>query len=709
MKTLFLLSAFLLASSALSADAPVVSPLAPQVLDAKNAASERAANYEDALARAKATGKDIAVFQYGSDWNPASLSLFQNVWGKEALLRELGPGFIVLAIDNPEVVGGRAVYGRCTAEKCGLTGYSDTAIGSSAPLRLEAQCGDKGAPPANEVTTVTADSGAAFAKRADGAWLVDAKAANPATDTLTLKMKTVAGGKVLRLDFPPDAGFAGGGTGRSGNGNAVISEVEVAAGGKSVRALLAWGSCNSGGTLSPLFAVDGDSSKADCGWDLRGYEKKNRTLLVLLEESVPAGADLSVRLVCKTQHANHVVGAVRAALVADSQLAQDVSAVAQAQWEQYRNSKFTFGGWGKMPRLSLLDAQGRPVGANPSLSIHLTAKDLATELKTLRARREKRDVLWAQAEKAAGPAKAGLLRQSLDALNLGRDPEFGRHNGWGGGANGPYDAVHRAMRAADPQDESGAIRWLGFSQGAWGGIPWKPTVKDAKGAVTAQGNEWWKELEGKPAPTDADYAAADACIQRELDDPRNRLLENDHRQHILKARYDLYLRQCKGDRVHDKVLEVQRQIAKIDPDTFWGVGAIGYVGMYRRSDQPFVSYGFDAKYQTKPGANAWVLADAWRDVDHAGAYKFSVVYQGGKDSLKITRMAVVVDGRELGQGKPEAGKETLDANNRTVEIPLALAALPAGAKAQLKVEYEAKEGPLELIGGFGVEPVLVEE
>ncbi len=700
MKTFTLLCAFLLAFPSFAADTPAL--LITQILnpDAKSAASERAADFETALARAKANGKDIAVLQYGSDWNPASLSLFQNAWNKDAFLKELGPGFVVLAIDNPEVVGGRAVYGRCTAEKCGLTGYSETAIGSAPPLRLETFA--KTEPPANEVTAVTSIGGAAFAKRTDGTFIADAKSANPAQDTLTLTVKPGKAGNLLRLDFPRDDTLPSGGPGRTGNGNAVISEIELTQNGKPVKAEWAWGSINLGNNFGPWHAIDGNAAHGGEGWNLHGGQRQRRTLLLTLKQPVAAGADLSIKLVCKSQWGSHVPGAVRAAVLADAATVADVRAVAEAQTLQFRNRAFTFAGWGKMPRLSLFDAEGRPVGANPSLSIRMSAADLAKELKTMRSRREQRDALWSKAQwdkalAGQGPAKAQFLRQGLDVMNFGRDPEFGRHNGWGTGPGGPYEAVAKAMKEYDPKDESGATRWLGFSQGAWGGLPW------------TAGNEWWKPLENKPQPTAADYAAADACIQREFDDPRNKFLENDHRQHILKARYDLYMRQAGGNHEDDKVLAVQRQIAALDPTTFWGVGAVGYLGMYRRSEQPFLTYGFNAKHQTKAGAHSWTLADAWKEVDHAGNYRFSIHYGGGAGALKITRVAVVLNGKEIGSGKPAAGEEMLDAAHRAVAIPFVCAAFPAGSKVVLKVDYEAKDGSQELIGGFGVEPVLVEE
>ena len=45
-------------------------PVAPAArAEPPGKAAERAAHYEEALSRAKATGKDIVVLQRGSDWN----------------------------------------------------------------------------------------------------------------------------------------------------------------------------------------------------------------------------------------------------------------------------------------------------------------------------------------------------------------------------------------------------------------------------------------------------------------------------------------------------------------------------------------------------------------------------------------------------------------------------------------------------------------
>jgi hypothetical protein len=841
------------------------------------APTERAADYETALARAKATGNDIAVFQYGSDWNPCSMAILEKVWSKPAFVSALGEGFILVGIDKPEVVGGRAVYGRCTEVNCGVSGFSDTAIGSAPPMNLEKLA--KAEPPASELTVVTSEAGVPFARRADGAWSVSgvsvvperdtlmltvepnvsgkylridfpvgtpffhgrpglyegngnfalsgvsvvigglttpmseiwadgaeapfvaenlirpegqpgervwnaaahldkprtlvltlprevrpgtrvtvklvaasnwarhipgalraavvadkAKAVdvvavppsqltgvtsdagtpyekraadgvflakiatNPDSDTLVLRMKTGRAGKLLRLDFPPDAALPAGGPGRASNGNAAISEVEILRDGVRIRPEFAWGSVNLGGTNGPWNTVDGVTDKPVECWNIGTHERhERRTLLVALKDSVPADTSLSVRIVCKSPWSQHTPGCVRAAMLADVAALADVTAVAKAQATQYRNGGFTWAGWGKMPRVSLLDKEGRPVAADPAPRATLTSEKLAVELKSFRAKREKRDALQTKANTATGPARAELLRQSLDALDIGRDPEFGRANGWGGGANGPYEPIHKAIREADPKDESGAVRWLGFSQGCWGAIPW------------AKGNEWWKPLEGKPEPTEADYAAAEACIDRELADPRNRMLDTDHIQHIMKARYDLYIRKLKGDRTNAKILDIQRAIAKVDPDTFWGVGATGYVGMFKRSDNPFMMYGFDGNAQLKPGTNAWTLSDGWMHADHAGPFKFSINYGGGKDALRVSRVAVLDGTKEIASGSPAPGEDTLDAAHRSVVVPFEIKTFRAGSKPVIRIEYEAQSGKFDVAGAFGMEPLLIEE
>src|SRR5262245_21370726 len=64
---------------------PVLTPSVttqPAVSTPSGPPAERAENYSDALVRAKATGKDIVVFQRGSDWNRLGELLYNDVWLK---------------------------------------------------------------------------------------------------------------------------------------------------------------------------------------------------------------------------------------------------------------------------------------------------------------------------------------------------------------------------------------------------------------------------------------------------------------------------------------------------------------------------------------------------------------------------------------------------------------------------------------------------
>ena len=85
------------------------------------AATERAANDEEALARAKVTGNDIVVFQRGSDWNRLGETLYHEIWEKDDFVKERGAGVELVAVDHPQMVCGRAVQGQCTAVFCEVT------------------------------------------------------------------------------------------------------------------------------------------------------------------------------------------------------------------------------------------------------------------------------------------------------------------------------------------------------------------------------------------------------------------------------------------------------------------------------------------------------------------------------------------------------------------------------------------------------------
>ncbi len=634
--------------------------------------AERVANYEEALARAKETGKDIVVFQRGSDWNRLGETLYNDVWQKDEFALELGNRFILVAVDHAEVVGGRAVQGTCSATYCGPTGFSNIEIGSTTPLRL-AKLAEESAPlPADEITTVEGQDGSKFNRRADRAWLAEGKC--PAYDDLALHLRPLGGGKVLRLDFLTDPSLPGAGPGRASNGNFAVSEIEVFADGHPIKLDADWANASEG-DWGPWNAIDGIADKPDNVWNPAAHLHQRRTLLIALNSEVPAGSDVLVRLICRSQWPEHLPGCLRASILRDSQVEDSVRQVARAQLEKAKNRGFSWWDLSHCPRVALMDSVGRAVASEDKPRLGLTPESLAIRVKELRAVREKRDAFWAQADKTQGPQKAELLRKSLDLLGFAN---------WQGNGN-CYKFIHDQIRAADPKDESGAVRWLGFGGDVRSGVPWTEP-------------NWSKALQGKDL-TDKDYEEALSRIDKEMHDPRNRVLDHERIQRIMVAKYHVYKRWPKHE---DQRFDVQREIAAFDPTTFWGIGAVGYLGMYHRSPVPMVTYGWTAE-QVKPGMNVWDMKDTAYSFDHAGPYTLRMATNGGKDSLKIKRIALLDGAKVIADAKPNAD---LGPGHAPVEVPLEIKDWSADRAFVLHVEAEAAADHHDSQGLFSIEPQL---
>jgi hypothetical protein len=620
----------------------------------------RAADYEEALGLAKTNGSDIAVLQRGSDWNRLGEMLHDEVWAQDAFARELGSGFILVTVDLPEQEGAPALRGRQPAEA------------DSAPLRLAKLSGDESPLPSNGITAVEAKEGSLFKQRADGAWL--AEGANPAQETLELRIKAGDDGQVLRLDFPTDPSLPGNGPGRAGNGNFALSEVEVLQGEAPLKLTAAWADASEA-AWGAWNTVDGVTNQADSVWNAAGHLHRRRTLLLALEKPVRSGATVTVRLICRSPWSQHAPGCVRGAVVRDNGLAGDIVQVSAAQRLRQKNNRFSWWDTTYCPRIALLDREGRAVACENKPRLGLTAATLAARVRELRALREQRDTLWAQAEAAQGPERAELLRQSLALLGFAN---------WAGNENG-YKPIHDKIRTADPKDESGAVRWLGFGGDPRHGVPWTEP-------------SWAKALEKKEL-TDADFEEALARIERELKDPRNRVLDHERIQRIMIARYLVYARWPKHE---EQRFDVQRQIAAFDPDTFWGIGARGELGLHFRSATPMLTYGW-ATNQVRSGLNVWDMGDTAYFFDHAGPYTVRLAHAGGNDALKIRRIALLDGLTVLAEAGPEA---ELGPTNKSVEVALDFAAWRADRKAVLRVEAEAADGHTDIRGSFTVEPQL---
>lgn len=605
-------------------------------------AAERVSDYASAMARATASGKDIVVYQRGSDWNRLGEQLYSDVWMKPELAKAVGDGFILVDVDHPELVGGPA---------------SSLLEQLTHPNLLAAPC---------ELVSVTSSGGATFKAQPDGDFL--ASGDNPAQDTITLKLIPQRDGNVVRIDFPRDATLPGNGPGRASNGNFAIQEVEIATGFNRGRPRAAWASDHEGDQGAWQLA-DGVVDQHSNHWNAAGYEHQKRTLLLVLPQRVNAKTELVVRLICRTDWGQHVPGCIRASVVPDPSVESAVLTVAAAKELAEKNKRFTWRD-DDVPRVALLDSKGRPVSSEDKLRIGLTTANLAARIRQLQQLRLRRDELWAKAERIKGPAKAEMLRQSLDLLGLANST----------GHDKAYAFVHEEIRAADPKDESGALRWLQFSSDPRD-VP--EQVSDALKLVSEKR-----------------YQDALTLLDRELADPRNRILDHDRIQRIMLGRFQVY-RQWPGN--EEKRFDELRKIAALDSTTYHGVGATGYMNMHFRTPTPeFVCYGWGAS-QVKSGVNTWNLKLGASDyLDHAGPYDLRIHHNGGRDAVRIRSVELVDEGKIVCRSAPD---EEL-APNGEVKIAFTVPSWNANRKPFLRVVLEAKEGKTDCGGRIDFEPLL---
>lgn len=632
------------------------------------APTTRAGDFTEALEQAKASGNDIVVLQRGSDWNRLGETLYQNVWSSPDFPKHLGDGFVLVTVDKPERPGAPAIGSN--EDPYGLDRFlRATAVGASLP--------------ADEITSIRAEGGASFRKRTDGTWLLDDPKGehNPAHDTLTLNLRANRGGQLLRIDFLPDASLPNGCSGRASNGNFALSEVEITNDTKPLPVAHIWASASEGDMPAEQL-IDGIKDKSDNYWNPGAHTRQPRSLILELATPVRAGAELKITLVGNSQWNQHIPACLRAAVFDDASFAKSLVRVSEAQRLAAKNAAFTWWDGNRCPRVALVDSEGRAIAAIDTPRSELTPATLADGVRKLRETRFARDGLLAKAQKAQGLEKAELLRQSLDVLGFANWPGNGKC----------YQQIHDLIKQLDPQDQSGAVRWLGFSSDPKGGVPWaKPAWNEA---LDTQG--------GKRTPTDADYQQALARVDKELADPRNKILSHENIQRMMVAKFHIY-KSWKGH--EEERFRIQQEIANFDPNTLWGIGARGYIGMYGKSTPPYLTYGWKP-YQVKSGLNSWRMTDTGYFFDHPGSYKITLTHTGGAAAVKIKRLALLDGEAIVAEAKPDAN---LGAGaNAAVAATLDCSAWKPGRSYVLLAEIEAPAGQTDISGKFVIEPWLTE-
>lgn len=636
--------------------AVVVVALCLGVRIAETEAAQRAPSYKAALEQAKQTGADIVVFQRGSDWSHLGEFLYANVWNKPEFLDAVGGNAILVAVDNPEMPGNPPVSGIAPTDAQPTYGR-----GPASPLQRLRDLSDENAQtPANEITRISCANGTVFHKRAGGAFR--AAGPNPDQEVLTLALKPAAPGNVLRIDFPLDDKLPGRGPGRADNGNFGITEVQVA----GQKAVAAWG--NSTDRNFPASrTIDGIADKPESSWNPQAHDHRPHTLLIVLEKNVPAGKQLMVRLICKSPWGKHNPGCISAAIIDLPTLAADIEAVGRAEREIADNAPFAWRGL-CTPRIALMDKAGRPVACDDRPRNDLTPATMAERIHKMQNVRTLRDELWAKAEKESGTAQAESYLDGL--LVMGDAIAF----------EGCYNPIQDKIRAADPKGEAGCSRRLLFP----------PDVRNVPPFV----GDAYKLVDQKK------FDEALAKIDAELRHPGNRRLTHENIQRIMNGKFNIY-RRWPGH--EEQRFDVQREILKFDPTTFWGLGAIGYLAMFNKTPEPVgLCYGWAACH-VKAGKNTWNFhLDMAKNFDHAGKYCLRIFNKEGKDGIKIDRVTLLDGDQTLSKAEPAA---TIAPGGK-VEVNLEIPSWPPRNKLSVRVEATAEAGKTDVGGRFEVAPLL---
>ncbi len=185
-----------------------------------------------------------------------------------------------------------------------------------------------------QIISATSQNGATLSPQPDGSILASGK--NPATDVheITLRATSLdsssAGLRMLMLEALEHESLPGGHIGRAGNGNAVLSAIEIESFPRQTsdqpapaeqirRHQVQW-------LWADVSQTDGDyrftnllvaNKGSDRGWAVDGHRKPGpRRLLVLLSDPIPRDSqtDVRIRLRYETIYSEHVLGRVRISL-----------------------------------------------------------------------------------------------------------------------------------------------------------------------------------------------------------------------------------------------------------------------------------------------------------------------------------------------------------------------------------------------------------
>jgi len=605
-----------------------------------SAAAIRAEHCDAAVAAITNGVSDIFVYLHGSDWCPAGEIIKNQVWDTPAFAEKFENSVSLVAIDQPDRVEGNI----------------------SASFKRELEAAEKESRPA--ISHISAKNGSIYKPLADESWLAE-KSPNPHTEQYSVRLKRQqTDTSVILLKVMTDDSLPHKGPGRD-NGNVVITEIKAEAevGGKQqkIKLTAAWADYAQK-YFDAKKAVDGKTDNGN-GWAIDGNKKHtSRKLALLFDKQVPAGTQITVTISCFSKWKQHTPGRFDIRLLGGRAINDAFNRYNKFQNLKNHNRSLNCG-TDNYPAVLCFDAAKRLYGRIQPLPQNISSTEFADKLKALKQKRVERDRHWHKAEGYDGYHKALYLGKGLDLM------------GGPGGRKGAFVKEFNELKKADPDDKTGYIRKYEFPLGS---------INKAVGEERKNNGE----------------EAALAMIDKEIKNPKNKMVSSSHIQDLMLTKFNMY-RSWKGH--EDGRYDVLREIAAFDPKTHQGIGAQGYL-MYRGQADEFSLYHNWFPRHVKDRAAVWKIRYGMKKAfPHPGYYRIGIVVRGGKNSIKIKSVALVIDGKRESVDSHETTLKNRNNpdNNYYIEYPYNRKGLPA-------IEYEPVGGT-DTKGSFSVTPVLPED
>lgn len=560
--------------------------------------AETVPHWAAAKEKAEASGSDIAVLLYGSDWSRAGQGLKSGVWDTDDFSKLVGDKTVLLAVDHNEGIAKR----ERTAKMAALSDALNPVLAA--------------------ITEAACSSGSVLVKQEDGSVL--ATKANPANEVYTLKFRVTSDdADLLIIDFLPDDSMPHRGPGRASNGNFVINEIEAAVDSLNaltpVKITAAWSKHFYSAAEGIHLSIDGNLDPASY-WNV-GTHKVHETVRLYLmpESSLKSGTMIQVKIHSISKHANHTPGRIALGTASSPELCALIL-------EENVEQAIAVGNQGmpcsslNYPALFMLDSKGQMVGQRHGLNLKDDAASIADSIGKMRDVRIKRDLLWKVAETATGPEKATMLAKGLEVMGLG----FGPGN--------IYKWAYDEMLKADPDDISLRLRRYTLNTGAIAGEAARLAKEESpeKGA---------------------------AYFESELNHPANEYITPGQLQGLYFAQYGFY----KGQEAYKaRINEPLSKAGEADPTSPLGYGCAGKVLM--STGPASVRYGWAERHTAEYPATLKVgppLESLHTYFPAPGDYQINLAMARG-ESMEVTAISMLIGDQEIPVKGAPATIETMN-------------------------------------------------